>query len=412
MRLESQAGVDLDVDREVVQARDELVVSVVIPCLNEARTVGTCIAKAIAALEDLGLPWEVVVADNGSTDGSQALALAAGARVVDVPQRGYGSALAAGVASARGRYVVMGDADDSYDFSRLAQIVERLLAGQDLVVGNRFAGKIEQGAMPHLHRWLGNPLLSYVGRRLFRTPCGDLYCGLRGFDRKRIVSLDLRSHGMEYALEMVVKATVRGLRISEVPVTLSPDGRGRPPHLNTWRDGWRSLRLLVLYSPSGIFLYPGIALLAAGLLVGGALLPDARTLGAVTFDVSTLLYAALALIVGFQAVLFFVVSRRFAVAEGLLPDAGPLRWLTQGFTLERALVVGGALVLGGLAISVYAIGFWNQAAFGQLDYSRILRIVIPGSTLIVCGIQTMLAGLFVGLLDLRGRPSRRAGDRP
>ena len=411
MRLESQAGVDLYAGR-AEQAADELVVSVVIPCLNEARTVGICIRKAIVALEEIGVLWEVVVADNGSTDGSQELAFAAGARVVDVPERGYGSALAAGVAAARGRYVVMGDADDSYDFSRLGQIVVRLLDGEDLVVGNRFAGKIEPGAMPRLHRWLGNPLLSFVGRRLFRTPCGDLYCGLRGFDRKRIVELDLRSPGMEYALEMIVKATVRGLRITEVPVILSPDGRGRPPHLNTWRDGWRSLRLLVLYSPSWLFLYPGLALLAVGLVVGGALLPSARTVGAVTFDVSTLLYASLALIVGFQAVLFFVVSHRFTVAEGLLPDAGPLKAFTRAFTLERALVSGGALVLGGLAISLYAIGFWNERSFGQLDYSQILRIVIPGSTLIVCGIQTLLAGLFVGLLDLRGHRSGSPGDRP
>ena len=409
MRLESPAGVDHFVDREE-RATEEFVVSVVIPCLDEARTVGICIAKAIVALEQLGLPWEVVVADNGSTDGSQELAIAAGARVVHVPERGYGSALAAGVAAARGRYVVMGDADDSYDFSRLEQIVVRLLEGEDLVVGNRFAGGIEPGAMPRLHRWLGNPLLSFVGRRLFRTPCGDLYCGLRGFDRKRIVALDLRSPGMEYALEMIVKATVRGLRITEVPVVLSPDGRGRPPHLNTWRDGWRSLRLLVLYSPSWLFLYPGLGMLAAGLVVGAALLPDARTVGTVTFDVSTLLYASLALIVGFQSVLFFVVARRFAVAEGLLPDAGPLRAFTRGFTLERSLAAGGALVLGGLAISLYAIGFWNQRSFGQLDYPEILRIVIPGSTLIVCGIQTLLAGLFVGLLDLRGR--RPSSDRP
>jgi glycosyltransferase involved in cell wall biosynthesis len=379
-------------------------VSVVIPCLNEARTVGTCVRKALRSFDELGIHGEVIVADNGSTDGSQAVAEELGARVVPVEARGYGNALAGGIAAARGRYVIMGDADDSYDFSRLGPFVDELRAGHDLVVGNRFLGSIEPGAMPLLHRYLGNPALSFIGRRLYGTPCGDIYCGLRGFDRAKIRELDLRSGGMEFAIEMVVKATMNGLRIAEVPTVLSPDARERKPHLNTWRDGWRSLRLLLLYSPRWLFLYPGLALLAVGLAGMAWLVPDERTVGDVTFDVSTLLYAALAVVIGVQSVYFFVTARWYGITEGLLPDDPRFRRLLGAITLEASLVAGALLVLAGIGLSVYALATWDDAGFGRLDYPEILRIVIPGVTLITCGLQTVLASLFLGILGLKRRP--------
>jgi glycosyltransferase involved in cell wall biosynthesis len=381
----------------------ELELSIVIPCLNEVRSVGICVDKARRSLEELGVHGEIIVADNGSTDGSQAVAEERGARIVPVTARGYGNALAGGIAAARGRYVIMGDADDSYDFARLGPFVEQLRAGNDLVVGNRFRGGIEAGAMPPLHRYLGNPVLSLIGRRLFRTACGDIYCGLRGFDRRKIEALRLRSGGMEFAIEMVVKATLNGLAVTEVPTTLSPDARGRAPHLNTWRDGWRSLRLLLLYSPRWLFLYPGLALLLLGVAASVWLLPGQRTVGGVTFDVSTLLYASLAIVVGLQAVYFFVTARVFGIAEGLLPpDPGFTRRVGR-LAPEWGLVVGALLTVAGLVLSLYALSTWNDAGFGRLNYPDTLRLVIPGSTMIACGLQTALSSLFVGMLGLRRR---------
>ena len=385
-------------------AGTRLEVSVVIPCLNEVRTVGACVTKAMRSLEELGLEGEVIVADNGSTDGSQAVAEELGARVVPVEARGYGNALAGGIAAAGGRYVIMGDADGSYDFSRLGPFVDELRAGHDLVVGNRFRGGIEPGAMPRLHRFLGNPVLSLIGRRLFRTPAGDIYCGLRGFDREKIEALGLRAAGMEFAIEMVVKATMNGLAVTEVPTTLSPDDRGRAPHLKTWRDGWRSLRLLLLYSPRWLFLYPGLGLLAAGLAGMAWLVPDERTVGSVTFDVSTLLYAALAIVIGLQAVYFFLTARWFGITEGLLPDDPRFRRLLGALTLEVGLVGGLLLVVAGLVLSFYALATWDDAGFGNLNYPDTLRLVIPGTTLITCGLQTMLSSLFLSMLGLRRRP--------
>jgi glycosyltransferase involved in cell wall biosynthesis len=377
--------------------------SVVIPCLDEARTIGTCISKAQASLRQLGIPGEVVVADNGSTDGSQAIAEELGARVVPVAEPGYGSALTGGIAAARGRWVVMGDADDSYDFSDLEPFVERLRDGYDLVNGNRFEGGIKPGAMPWLHRHLGNPVLSFVGRRLYGTPCGDIYCGLRGFDREKVIALDIRSSGMEFAIEMIVKATMLGLRVTEVPTTLSPDAEGREAHLRTWRDGWRSIRLLLLYSPKWLFLYPGLVLLAIGIAGMAWLVPGSHTVAGVGFDVSTLLYFALAVVVGLQAVYFFVTARWFGITEGLLPDDPRIRRLLGSAMLEIGLIVGVLLVAGGLALSFYALATWNQAGFGRLNYPHTLRIVIPGATLITCGMQTVLSALFVSILGLRRR---------
>jgi glycosyltransferase involved in cell wall biosynthesis len=376
--------------------------SVVMPCLNEARTIGTCIRKAQASFERIGIAGEVVVADNGSTDGSREIAEELGARVVPVQERGYGAALTGGIAAARGRWVIMGDADDSYDFSDLEPFVSRLREGYELVNGNRFKGGIREGAMPWLHRRLGNPVLSFVGRSLYRTPCGDIYCGLRGFDRERVAALNIRSTGMEFAIEMVVKASMMGLRVTEVPTTLSPDAEGREPHLNTWRDGWRSIRLLLLYSPKWLFLYPGLFLLAVGLAGMVWLIPDERSIGGVGFDVSTLLYFALAVIVGLQAVYFFLTARWFGISEGLLPeDAMVRRIVGRPRRVEWALLIGLLLVVSGLGLSLYAVATWNEAGFGRLDYPDTLRIVIPGATLIACGMQTVLSALFLGVIRLR-----------
>src|SRR5256714_522661 len=295
-------------------------VSVLMPCLNEAETLGTCINKAKASLKSLGVNGEVIIADNGSTDGSQEIARSLGARVVNVERRGYGNALMRGIATAHGKYVIMGDADDSYDFTNLGPFLEKLRAGYDLVMGNRFMGGIKPGAMPPLHRYLGNPVLTGIGRIFFKSPAGDFHCGLRGFRREAVLGLDLRTTGMEFASEMVVKSTLHKLRISEVPTALQPDGRSRPPHLRSWSDGWRHLRFLLLYSPRWLFLYPGALLMAAGLVAGLILLQGPVVVAGVGFDAQTLLYTAAAVILGFQAVAFAVFTKVFAISEGLLPE--------------------------------------------------------------------------------------------
>jgi glycosyltransferase involved in cell wall biosynthesis len=378
--------------------------TVVMPCLNEAQTIGICIRKAQESFARIGIAGEVLVADNGSTDGSQQIAEELGARVVHFEWRGYGAALTGGIAAARGRWVIMGDADDSYDFSMLEPFVQRLREGYDLVAGNRFKGGIRPGAMPWLHKWLGNPMLSFIGRRLYGTPCGDIYCGLRGFDRQKIEQLDIRSSGMEFAIEMIVKATMQGLRVTEVPTTLSPDAEGREPHLNTWRDGWKSVRLLLLYSPKWLFLYPGLFLLALGIAGMAWLIPGNRAIGGVGFDVSTLLYFALAVIVGLQAVYFFLTARWFGIMEGLLPEDPLIRRIVERpRRLEWALLMGTLLIASGLGLSFYALSRWNEAGFGPLDYPDTLRIVIPGATLICVGMQTVFSALFLGVLGLRRR---------
>ena len=392
---------------EVTQAAGEieqaaqLEFSIVMPCLNEAASVGVCIEKARASLDKAGIAGEIIVADNGSTDDSRLIATDRGARVVPVAARGYGNALAVGIEAARGRYVIMGDADDSYDFSQLEAFVEKLRDGCDLVVGNRFKGGIEPQSMPFLHRVLGNPMLSFIGRRLFGTPCGDIYCGLRGFDRAKIQALDLRSGGMEYAIEMIVKATLNGLRVAEVPTVLSPDERGRESHLNTWRDGWRSLRLLLVYSPRWLFLYPGLVLLLGGLAGMVWLLPEQRRVGDVTFDVSTLLYAGLAIVVGLQSIYFFVTARWFGIAEGLLPDDRRFRRIFGVRAPDLGVAVGACLLAAGLVVSGIAVAIWHRHGFGPLDYPHILRFVIAGSVLIACGFQTVLSSLFLSVLRLR-----------
>ncbi|HEX2061558.1 MAG TPA: glycosyltransferase family 2 protein [Thermoanaerobaculia bacterium] len=378
-------------------------VSVVMPCLNEAETLAVCIAKARGFFERSGVAGEVIVADNGSTDGSQQIAEAAGARVVHVADRGYGSALQGGIAAARGRYVIMGDADDSYDFANLGPFVEKLREGYDLVMGNRFRGGISPGAMPPLHKYLGNPVLSGIGRLFFRSPIGDFHCGLRGFSKEAYDRMEVRTTGMEFASEMVVKATLLHMRIAEVPTTLQPDGRSRPPHLRSWRDGWRHLRFLLLYSPRWLFLYPGAALMIVGLAVGGWLLPGPRFVAGIGFDAQTLLYAGLAVLIGYQAVIFAFFTKVFAMNAGLLPHDARVERVTKGLSLETGLIVGALLIVFGLAMSVFAVSVWARNAFGELDPSRTLRLIVPAGVALTLGCQTILSSFFLSVLSLRRR---------
>jgi glycosyltransferase involved in cell wall biosynthesis len=386
-----------------VKELEILEVSVVMPCLNEAETLASCIGKAQRALREANIAGEVIVADNGSNDGSVEIAERMGARVVNVRSKGYGNALMGGIASARGKYVVMGDADDSYDFGHISRFVEQLRQGADVVMGNRFRGGIQKDAMPALHRYFGNPLLTRIGRLFFHSPVGDFYCGLRGFRKEAYERMGLRTTGMEFATEMVVKATLLQLRIAEVPTTLSPDGRNRPPHLRTWRDGWRTLRFFLLYSPRWLFLYPGMTLMLAGTLLGLWLLPAPRVVGNVTFDVHTLVYAAAFVLLGFQAVAFAVFTKFFAISEGLLPPDPTLDGLFRHITLEVGLAVGAVLTITGLATSVYAVGAWGSRHFGALDYSHTMRLVIPAALLLTLGAQTIFASFFMSVLGLRRR---------
>ena len=387
----------------IASGDDAVELSIIMPCLNEAETLATCIGKAQSSLREHNVAGEIIIADNGSTDGSQEIARTLGARVVSVEARGYGSALMGGIAAAHGKYIIMGDADDSYDFSTLGPFIEKLRSGHDLVMGNRFRGGVKPGAMPPLHRYLGNPVLTFIGRLFFHSPVGDFHCGLRGFSRDAVLKLDLQTTGMEFASEMVVKATLQRLRLTEVPTTLSPDGRSRPPHLRSWRDGWRHLRFLLLYSPRWLFLFPGALLMILGMLVGLWLLPGSRVVNGVTFDVHTLLYAAVAVIIGFQAIVFAVFTKVFAISEGLLPEDTRLDKVMEYINLEVGLVVGMLLVLLGLAGSIYAVAFWDQRSFGPLDPSRTLRIVIPAVTSLTLGSQILLSSFFLSILGLKRR---------
>lgn len=374
--------------------------SILMPCLNEADTLATCIKKAQKALQDLSVNGEILIADNGSTDGSPEIAAALGARVIHVAQKGYGSALLGGIQAARGRYIIMGDADDSYDFTNLGPFLEKLRAGYDLVIGNRFKGGIAPNAMPSLHRYLGNPVLTGIGRLFFRSPCGDFHCGLRGFSKAAIQRLDLRTTGMEFASETVVKASLHKLRITEVPTTLSVDGRNRPPHLRRWRDGWRHLRFLLLYSPRWLFLYPGLLLMLAGAVVSGWLLVGPRVVDGITLDVHTFLYAAMAIVIGYQTVIFAVLTKVFGITEGLLPEDPRLKVLFRYIRLETGILAGALLLASGIGLSIYALSFWSATSFGPLDPSQTLRLVIPAVTAIALGLQTVLSSFFLSILGL------------
>lgn len=402
----ARAGADAPASGEVLGGGAELSdveLSVVMPCLNEQKTVGTCVGKAMACLQAHGIAGEVIVADNGSTDGSQELARSLGARVVDVPVRGYGAALAAGIAAARGRYVVMADSDDSYDLGNLTPFLEKLRAGYALVMGNRFRGGIEDGAMPPLHRYFGNPLLTFLGRLFFRSRCGDFYCGQRGFNRDAVRGLELQSTGMEFALEMLVKATMTGLRVTEVPIKLKPDGRGRAPHLRSWRDGWRSLRFYLIFSPKWLFLYPGLALMLVGLLAGAWLLPRPRELFGVRLDVHTLLYCAAAVVVGFQLVSFAAFGKMFAIATRLHPRRPKLERLFAQFPLEWALVLGGVLIVTGLGTTGLALTRWADTEFGNLNPFRVMRLVVPAVLSLILGCQVVFSSFYFSLLQVQCR---------
>jgi glycosyltransferase involved in cell wall biosynthesis len=370
-----------------------LELSIIMPCLNEAETLATCIGKARDYLERHKIAGEVLIADNGSSDGSQEIATNSGARVVPIPERGYGSALRGGIAAAKGQYIIMGDADDSYDFTNLSPFLEKLRQGYDLVMGNRFQGGIKPGAMPVLHKHLGNPVLTWLGRLFFGSPCGDFHCGLRGFSKQAIEQLNLRTTGMEFASEMVVKASLYGLKITEVPTTLSPDGRSRPPHLKTWRDGWRHLRFLLMYSPRWLFLYPGLALMFLGFVATIWFMTQPR--------VHTLLYSATALIIGFQIVSFAVFTKAFAISEGLLPEDRKLRRFLRYINLEVGLIIGVILFLLGMGGSLYALYIWNARLYGALDPAVTMRIVIPSVTALALGVQVVFSSFFLSVLGLK-----------
>jgi Glycosyl transferase family 2 len=375
--------------------------TVVMPCLNEAETVATCVRKAVKFIADSGISGEVVVADNGSTDGSQQLAEDAGARVVPVADKGYGNALMGGILAARGEYVIMGDADDSYDFTSLMPFIEQLRGGADLVMGNRFKGGIEPGAMPPLHRYLGNPVLSFVGRLFFRSKIGDFHCGLRGFRKDRAISLGLQATGMEFASEMVVKATLARQRISEVPTTLKKDGRSRPPHLRSWRDGWRHLRFLLLFSPRWLFFMPGLIVGGAGLVIGAAVAAGPVKIGSVTFDVDTLVAASAMVVIGFQAVLFWLFTQVYAGSEGFLPEEPKVQRLLEKLSLERGLLIGAAIGAVGLVGLIISLTYWHANKFGQLNYEHALRLMVPSATALVLSCQLVLGTFFLSILGIK-----------
>jgi hypothetical protein len=378
--------------------------TILMPCLNEAETLAICVRQAVDAIKASNISGEVLVADNGSTDGSQAIAEAEGARVVNVPTRGYGAALIAGIEAARGRYVMMADADASYHFEHLPRFLPKLNEGYDLVMGNRFTGSIEPGAMPPLHRYLGNPVLSAIGRVFFSIPVRDFHCGLRAFRRDAILALHLRTTGMEFASEMVVKSSLAGLRMTEVPTTLSPDGRSRPPHLRSWRDGWRHLRFLLLYSPRWLFFYPGLATLALGLILSALLLPGPLPIpGGHTLDVDTLTYALGLVLIGAHITVFAVSAKVFATQEGFLPPNPQFERLFKIITLETGVLFGCFLLLIGAGIFAYAMFLWHAAGFGNMSPTRMLRLTLPSATLFMLGVEAIFASFFLSLLGLNRR---------
>src|SRR5438876_1898527 len=386
--------------------------SIVMPCLNEGRTLAACIRKAQLFLKEHGIAGEVIVADNGSTDGSIEIAQNLKARVVTMSTPGYGAALAAGIEAAMGKYVIMGDSDESYDFSALSLFVEKLRADYDLVMGNRFKGHIAAGAMPLTHRYFGNPFLTAIGRLFFScTECGDFYCGLRGFRKDKVRALRLQSQGMEFALEMVVKAQMHGLRITEVPITLSPDGRGRPPHLRWNRDGWRSLRFYLLMSPRWFFAIPGLTLLVCGVIVSIVLLPGPVLVMSITFDYHTLMYSTSAIVLGYQSILLFVFAELMAVETGLHPLGSRFAFLQQRRTLERFMVIGVTLIIVGVVLGIIAARQWSLVGFGSLRPALTIRFVICSVLFLLLGGQTLLGGFYFGLINLVAeRRTRRASS--
>jgi glycosyltransferase involved in cell wall biosynthesis len=384
-----------------VTERKDIELSIVMPCLNEAETLAICITKANNWLVQNNVIGEVVIGDNGSTDGSQKIATDLGARVINVPSKGYGSALMGAIEASYGKYVIMGDSDDSYDFGNLTLFVQELRNGYDLVMGNRFKGGVAKGAMPFLHRYLGNPVLSFIGRLFFGSKARDFHCGLRGFRQDIVSVLNLRTTGMEFASEMVVKATIFNLKITEVATTLSPDGRSRPPHLRTWRDGWRHLRFLLIYSPRWLFLIPGVFLMLFGFILSVLIIQKPfEIIGNINLDTNTLLYAGAFMIVGFQAFIFGIFTRAYAVQAGFLPQNDQLiKWLDI-VSLEKGLIAGLIIFFAGIFGTIHSLTLWNEVHFGRLDYPSILRIVIPSVVAIILGLQTILSSFFISVLNV------------
>jgi len=383
-----------------------LELSIVMPCLNEADTLETCIDKARRALSLHHIQGEIIVADNGSTDGSQAIAARLGARVISVEDKGYGNALMGGIAAAHGEFIIMGDADDSYDFLEVPRFVEKLREGYDLVQGCRLplgGGRVMPGAMPFLHRWWGNPMFSWMARKWFHAPINDVYCGLRGFTRQHYERLSQRCTGMEFATEMIIKSSLYHARITEVPITLHPDGRkSHAPHLKTFRDGWRTLRFFLMYSPRWLFLIPGVLLILMGVIGYGLAMPG-LTIKRLTFDAHTLLFASLAILCGYQAIAFAVFTKIFAISEGLMPEDPRLTRFFKIINLEKGLVGGTLALVFGLALLLVAVNQWRVSDFGRLDYSHTMRWVIPGATLTALGFQTVLASFLMSILGMRRR---------
>src|SRR5208337_3080441 len=388
----------MNLDTAFPETKSDLELTILLPCLNEAETLESCIRKAQGFLERNHIRGEIVVSDNGSQDGSQDIARRCGARVVDVPIRGYGAALIHGSLVAHGKYTIMGDSDDSYDFSDLMPFLKKLRDGNDLVMGNRLAGGIKPGAMPWMNRWVGTPVLSALGRVFFHCPVGDFNCGLRGYSRDAFRKMDPRTTGMEFASEMIVKATLLKMRIAEVATTLSPDGRSRRPHLRPWRDGWRHPRFMLLYSPRWLFLYPGLLLMLAPLLTGSWLVPKPRKVGDVTLDIHTLFFSAIGVLVSFQAILFAIFSKTFAITEGLLPPDRKMDKVFRFFSLETWLAVGAVLAALGLSGALYGVMVWERQGFGALVPTRVMRVAIPSGLSLALGCQIMLSGFFLSLL--------------
>lgn len=375
--------------------------SIIMPCLNEAETLETCIRKAKKFLADNKVSGEVVIGDNGSTDGSQEIARRNGAIVIDVPLRGYGNAIKGAIAGSTGKYIAMGDSDDSYDFLSLMPFLEKMRQGYDLCMGNRFKGGIAPGAMPFLHKYLGNPVLSFIGRLFFGGKMGDFHCGLRMFSRDAYYRMDVQTTGMEFASELVVKAMLLKMKITEVPTTLQPDGRSRPPHLRTWRDGWRHLRFLLMYAPKWLFLYPGLFLILFGLIIGGAIAIKPLEIGNITLDVDTMVYMGIAVLAGFQAVSAYAMAKVFAINEGLLPEDKRLANIIKKLSLENGLILSGILIVAGLVGSIMALMHWKGTGFSDLNTSVSMRIIIPSVLALMLGIQMFFTSFLIGILGLK-----------
>lgn len=386
---------------------DNCELTILMPCLNESETLATCIEKAKKFLASENIRGEILIADNGSTDGSQQIAEQHGARVVSVSTRGYGAALKSGIQAAQGRYIIMGDADDSYDFLNLSAFIAKLREGYDLVMGNRFKGGIIDNAMPFLNRYLGNPVLSFIGRMFFKSHIGDFHCGLRGFQRDRFQALNLQGDGMEFASEMVVKATLQKFKITEVPTHLYPDGRSRRPHLRPWRDGWRHLRLLLMFSPRWLFLYPGLFFMLLGSISMAALIYQPITINGVNFDIHTMLFSGLSMVVGLQAISFAVFAKYIAdVQQKISNQTANFLPFLKLFTLERGLIVGLILILLGASGAGYSLWFWQQHAFGPLIPTQMMRILIPSVTSLILGMQAMFGSFFMSILEMHARHKR------